>query len=176
MRWGLCLVFAALAISFGACSRSGAASHGPGAPPDPNLGPVVSEDGLFSFQAPKGWTVERNPQLDYPTCVGPRGPGGDVPSIVPGQEGYESVDTFADAVTSNTGDVRIVDKSRFATHQGTTGERIVARKGVGQEVVIYAFAGKNGLLLTFTGSCAPADDDRVRPMFDASMRSLVLEK
>jgi len=173
MRFRIGFVVLGLAVLAAGLSR-GAAAPDP-VRVDPALGSLVRQEGLFTFQAPKGWKVATGPEHDFPACIGPAQAGGSVPSIEPGQQGYESVDTFAEAVTRNTGDVQTLDKRKFVTDAGVTGQRIVARKGGSQEVVIYAFSGKNGLLLTFTGSCAPVDDQQLRPVFDASMKSLVLE-
>jgi hypothetical protein len=170
MRGASVSLLVALALSVAACSRGGDSGA-----TDSSLGDVVSQSGLFSYQAPKGWAVQENPELDYATCVGPADSDGSTPAIQTNSQGYQSVDVYVKSITADTGGANIVDRGSFTTRAGVTGQRLVIQKD-SQERVVYIFPGKSGLLLTFNCACPAAEDGQFRPQFDASMKSLTLDK
>jgi hypothetical protein len=175
MRSGFLVFLAVLALTLGACSRGGAPGSDSGSSTDSSLGDVVSEPGLFFSQAPKGWAVQEDPELDYATCVGPAESDGSSPSIKTNSQGYQSVDDYVKSITPDTGGAKIVDRGSFTTRSDVAGQRLVIQKD-SQERVVYVFPGKSGLLLTFNCSCPAAEDGQFRPLFDASMKSLTLDK
>jgi hypothetical protein len=173
MRWrrGLFLVSAFVVAG---CSRSSSGTSGSGGSPTPAaaLGDPVSEPGLFSFQAPKGWDTQTSPEQNYSSCSGPAESDGSSPSITVDQQGYQEVDAYVKTYMATLG--ASAEKSSFQTNSGAKGVRVIAKDGA-NETVAYVFPAKNGLLMVFTGKCLSADDSQIRPLFEASLKSLTLD-
>jgi len=174
VNWIRSFAPALAALSMLACSRSSSSDSSP-------LGDTVSEPGLFSYQAPKGWDTATSPEADYSSCFGPTEAGGVNPSIIVTQQGYQSVDNFVKSylaeAASPTAGAKLIDKSSFETSAGVKGVRLVARNEASSpkgEIVSYVFPAKNGLLLVINGICVADDDAQFLPLFDASMKSLDL--
>jgi hypothetical protein len=185
MKWSRrCLLLIALVINLAACSRNpGSDSSSGSSAGSPDLGKAVTEDGLFSFQGPKGWEPQDDPEREYATCVGPPEAGGFKPFIFITPEGNQAVDDYVksqtEKLTGAVGKLTLVDKGSFKTDHGDTGMRLVVRNDSSPrkvESIRYVFSAKNGLLLVFKCQCLSADDAQFRPIFDASMKSLTLDK
>jgi len=147
------------------------------------LGKTVSEDGLFSFQGPKGWEPRDEPEREYSTCIGPPEAGGFKPFIFITPEDNQTVDDYVKTQTGNLtgvdGKLTLVDKGSFKTDHGDSGARMVVRNESSArkvESVRYIFSAKNGLLLVFKCQCLSVDDAQFRPIFDASMKTLTLDR
>jgi hypothetical protein len=127
--------------------------------------------------------VRRFPEREYATCVGPPEAGGFKPFIFITPEGNQAVDDYVksqtEKLTGAVGKLTLVDKGSFKTDHGDTGMRLVVRNDSSPrkvESIRYVFSAKNGLLLVFKCQCLSADDAQFRPIFDASMKSLTLDK
>jgi hypothetical protein len=180
VKWSRCCLLIALVINLAACSRN---SGSDSSADSPDLGKAVAEDGLFSFQGPKDWEPQDDPEREYATCVGPPEAGGFKPFIIITPEDNQTVDDYVksqtEKLTGTGGKPALVDKRSFKTDHGDTGMRLVVKNESSPrkiESVRYVFSAKNGLLLVFRCQCLSSDDAQFRPMFDASMKSLTLDK
>jgi hypothetical protein len=183
VKWSRCLLLIALGINLLSCSRNAGSDPSSGSSGgSSDLGSPVTDDGVFSFQGPKGWNPQDDPDRAYPTCIGPAEEGGFKPSIFITSEGNQAVDDYVKSQTEKLSGInskfKLVDKASFKTDHGETGMRLVVRNESSPrkiESVRYVFAMKNGLLLVFRCQCPSAEDAQFRPIFDASMKSLIFD-
>jgi hypothetical protein len=145
------------------------------------MGPTVLDKGLFSYQAPPGWTVpEMN--LSHPVAVGPM-KNGFAPNIH--VDIKTSSKTVADFVAENLRAVRaafpdfkLIDQRPFSTAAGLDGIRVVITDTVDKfhlRQIFYFFDGGSNQILVISACCLAADGARDTPIFDGSIRTFSLE-
>ena len=144
-------------------------------------GPTVLDKGLFSYQAPPGWTVpEMN--LAHPVAVGPM-KDGFAPNIhVDIKPNAKPMKEFVadnlSAVRAAFPNYKLVDQRPFFTAAGLDGSRVMITDTVGRfhlQQIFYFFDGGSNQVLVISASCLAADGVREAPIFDASIKTFSLE-
>ena len=144
------------------------------------LGDTVSQAGLFSYQAPKGWSVKSTPLSKYDVAVdAPR--NNFVANINVVVEPFP--DSLAKYVSANKQVIaasgiyavfQIVDEQPFETSTGAKGVRLVAKDRLNQQDMqqsFYFFEGSSNNKFVVTASCLTSDGDQYAPIFDASLKT-----
>ena len=144
-------------------------------------GPTVLAKGLFSYQAPPGWTLITSPYCKFPVSLGAKSDG--LNPII-----YVAVRPFPGTLSDCTAALltilraefnrTIVNQQPFATSAGLEGVRIVMRQPthkVNVQSVYYLFDGGGGNKLMIVAGCAASDASRDTPLFDASVKTFSLE-
>jgi len=145
------------------------------------LGNPVTVSGLLSFRPPAGWTQE-----ETSGDLQMRGPvsNGVVPDITvnPGNHGTLSnlKDTFDPSYYDNS-DVRlkVVDQAPFVTSAGVKGMRVHLVDNASPPRVVqysYIFLSPDGQELELACACAPQDAAVYLPVFEASVKTVVIAK
>jgi hypothetical protein len=144
-------------------------------------GPTVLDKGLFSYQAPPGWTVpEMN--LSHPVALGPM-KNGFAPNIhVDIKPNAKPMDEYVAenlrSVRAAFPDFNLIDQRPFSTAAGLDGIRVVVTDTVGKfrlQQIFYFLDGGSNQVLVISACCLAADGDREAPLFDASIRTFSLE-
>lgn len=148
------------------------------------LGDTVSQDGLFSYQAPKGWPMQqKTPWSKYDIPY-------DQERNLAGKYGANIIVTvglypnsLADAVAATkqamSNDTKFtnlvfVDEQSFLTSAGIKGVRIVAKATEGTmnlEHIAYFFEGSSNNKIEVVCTCLADDIEHYTPIFDASMKT-----
>jgi hypothetical protein len=145
------------------------------------MGPTVLDKGLFSYQAPAGWTVpEMN--LSHPVALGPM-KDGFAPNIhVDIKPNARPVSAYvADnmrAAGAAFPDFKLIDQRPFTTVAGLDGIRVVITDTVGQfhlQQIFYFFDGGSNQILVIGACCLAKDGASEAPLFDASIKTFTLE-
>ena len=144
------------------------------------LGDTVSQAGLFSYQAPKGWSVKSTPLSKYDVAVdAPR--NNFVANINVVVESYP--DSLAKYVSLNKQIVaasgvytvfQVADEQPFETSTGSKGVRLVAKDQLSKQdmqQIFYFFEGSSNNKFVVTASCLAGDGDQYAPVFDASVKT-----
>jgi len=145
------------------------------------LGPTVLDKGIFSYQAPPGWTVSEL-TASHPIAVGPS-ENGFAPNIHVdiGPNTKTVKDYVADnlrAVRAAFPDYKLIDQRPFYTAAGLDGIRVVITDTVQKvhlQQIFYFFDGGSNQILIISGCCLVADGARKAPIFDASIKTFSLE-
>ena len=150
-------------------------------------GPTLSTPSLFSYVAPKSWTSQVGPSGamgGFPQAVGPASHNF-TPDITFKTDGYQTVEQFVRTYQPKLVDVdqafpmRLVDKQPFVTAAGVKGYRLhsidVANPPTAEQFS-YVFPNPDGLVFEFACACAPADAAHDGPIFDASMKTVLILK
>jgi hypothetical protein len=183
MRWRHFIVPALVVLSASACSRAGGNSSG-SAEQDP--GPTLSTPSLFSYQAPSGWSSQVAGGLElggFPQAVGPAS-NNFTPDITFITNGHKTVEQFAKMYTPRLVDLiprtypmKLVDQKPFMTAAGVAGIRLHSIDPASPPIAeqfSYVFSNPDGTLFQFACACAPADADHYAPIFDASMKTVII--
>ena len=169
-----------------ACSRAGGDSSGESAGnSSQGLGPTLSTPSLFSYVAPKGWSSQVGPggaMGGFPQAVGPASHNF-TPDITFKTDGYQTVAQFVKTYQPKLVDVdqpfpmKLVDEEPFVTAAGVQGMRLhsidVANPPTAEQFS-YVFPNPDGLVFEFACACAPADAAHDAPIFDASMKTVMI--
>lgn len=149
------------------------------------LGPTVLAKGLFSYQAPSGWSVQETSFSKYPVSAAPRHDGfaANIDVVIEnspkGLDDYVSSSLAAfQGLRSALRHMRIVSRQAFLTSAGLDGVRVEAAALAGSyhlRETFYFFDGGGGNKLTVTASCLAAESTQDVPLFDASLKTLTLE-
>jgi len=145
-----------------------------------DLGATVSQPGVFSYRAPKGWAVKDSPLSKYKVSFDtPKNNfAANINLVV---ESYPK--PLADYVAANKSSIKsvpflqnvlIIDEKPFVTAGGLHGTRLVITDTVGKanlEQTFYFFAGDSDAKYVVTGSCLVDDARQYAPIFDASMKT-----
>ena len=145
-----------------------------------DLGETVSQPDLFSYQAPKGWTVKDSTYSKYKVCF-------DVPknkfaaNINVVLENYSgTLDKYVELNETNLKastmfqNLKIVAQKPFATTDGTAGVRVVVTDTIQNfdlQQVFYFFSGSSDNKFVVTASSLVADGDTYAPIFDATLKT-----
>jgi hypothetical protein len=143
------------------------------------LGDTVSQAGLFSYQAPKGWAVKSTPMSKYDVAVdAPQNNFAANINVV--VESYPK--SLTDYVSLNKEMIpsspythfEIVEEQPFETSTGAKGVRQVVKDTLGKlnmQQIFYYFEGSSDKKFVVTASCLDGDGDRYTPIFDASLKT-----
>ena len=150
------------------------------AKPGDSLGDTVSQAGLFSYQAPKGWSVKSTPLSKYEVAVdAPR--NNFVANINVVVESYP--ESLAKYVSLNKQYVaasgvytvfQVADEQPFETATGAKGVRLVAKDQLNKQdmqQIFYFFEGSSNNKFVVTATCLAEDGDLYAPIFDASVKT-----
>jgi hypothetical protein len=180
MRWRHFIALTAGAFLAASCSQSSAGSA-------QDAGPTLSTPSLFSYVAPKGWGSQVGPSGamgGFPQAVGPAS-NNFTPDITFKTDGYQMVDQFVRTYQPNLVDVdqpflmKLVEQKPFVTAAGVKGYRLHSIDTANPptaEQFSYVFPNPDGLVFEFACACAPADAAHYAPIFDASMKTVVILK
>ena len=147
-------------------------------------GPTVLEKGLFSYQAPPGWTVQQENFSKYPVSTAPRRNGFAANIDVVIARNSQSLDDYVRstlAALRSSGalrDVRMVERRPFSTAAGLDGLRVEVAALAGSYQLrefLYFFDGGSANKLVVTASCLESDAARDALLFDASLKTFSLE-
>jgi hypothetical protein len=142
------------------------------------LGDTITIPGLISYRAPNGWSQEEtnaSPQ--------PRGPisNGVVPDITFNPTNHGSLDDFVTNFQPELFDsgqsLKYLDKTSFVTAAGVKGIRcrcVDPTNTITQ--YSYVFLSSDGQQLELACACASVDVKVYLPVFDASMKTVVIAK
>ena len=148
------------------------------------MGETLKEDGLFSYQAPKGWTIKETLVSKYKIALAPSHNGftANINVVVQPYPG-----SLADYVTANKQALtttpvfthfQIRDEKPFTTSAGANGVRLVANDGLGKQdmrQIFYFFAGSSNQKFVVTASALAADADLYASVFDASLKTFSVQ-
>jgi hypothetical protein len=154
-----------------------------------DAGPTLRTPSLFSYQAPPGWTSQVAGGLalgGFPQAVGPASHNF-TPDITFITDGYHTIDQFAktyqphlvDLTLTQMFPLKLVDQKPFVTAAGVKGVRLHSIDPANPptaEQFSYVFPNPDGLVFEFACACAPADAAHYAPIFDASMKTVVILK
>jgi hypothetical protein len=142
------------------------------------LGHPVTATGLLSFQPPAGWTQE-----ETSGDLQMRGPvsNGFVPDITvnPGNNGSLSnlQDTYQPELYDTGASLKIVANTSFTTAAGVKGVRLQEVDATGKVTQYsYIFLNSDGQELELACACATMDAKVYLPVFEASMKTVVIAK
>jgi len=142
------------------------------------LGNPVKAWGLLSFRAPAGWTQE-----ETSGDLQMRGPvsNGWAPDITvnPGNNGPLSdlKDTYQPELFDNGASLKIVANTSFTTAAGVKGVRLQEVDATGKVTQYsYIFLNPDGQQLELACACATVDAKVYLPVFEASMKTVVIAK
>jgi hypothetical protein len=145
------------------------------------FGQTVLDRGLFSYQAPPGWTVPESSDA-HPVAVGPMKDGFAPDIHIDIRPNTKTVKEYVAAkvraVRTAFPDFKFIDERPFSTTAGLDGIRAVVTDTVGKfrlEQVFYFFDGGANRILVISARCLAADGARAAPIFDASIKTLSLE-
>jgi hypothetical protein len=120
----------------------------------------------------------------FPQAIGPAS-NNFTPDITFKTDGYQTVDQFVATYQPNLVDVsqpfpmKLVDRKPFVTAAGVKGMRlhsIDVQNPPTAEQFSYVFPNPDGMVFEFACACAPADAARYAPIFDASMKTVLILK
>lgn len=150
-----------------------------------DLGDMVSQADVFSYQAPKGWSIRDTGMSKYKISF-------DAPKNSFAANINVVVETYpkplADYVEFNKSTIKsvpllqnvlIIDEKPFTTAGGLQGVRMVITDTVGKadlEQTFYIFAGDSDTKYVVTATCLIGDARHYAPIFDASMKTFSLEQ
>jgi hypothetical protein len=147
-------------------------------------GPTVVQPGLFSYQAPPGWTVQESPVSKYKISLAAPVNGFAANINVVIENAPVSMNDYVTAslngLKSATAlqDVKILSQEPFTTAAGLAGQKIVVTdtmNKIGVRQTFYFFDGGSDNKLVITASCAQPDGAADAVLFDAAMKTLTLE-
>lgn len=175
MRWNYLMALGAGLLFLAAGSRSDAA---PNQMVPKGLGNPVKVPGLLSFQPPAGWKQE-----ETSGDLQMRGPvsNGWVPDITvnPGNNGTLTnlSDTYEPELYDTGAKLKIVKNTSFVTAAGVKGVRLQEVDATGKVTQYsYIFLSPDGQQLELACACATMDAAVYLPVFDASMKTVVIAK
>ena len=173
MKIAIALLAACLALAWG--TSSGQAQ---------TLGDTVSAPGVFSYQAPAGWSVKDVAMSKYKVCCDAPKDGVTANINVVVQPYPKSLADYVAfnkeqlKATSALQNVIIVDEKPFTTAGGLAGTRLVITDTVFRtnlEQTFYFFAGNGDAKFVVTASCAVSAAQGYAPTFDASLKTFSIK-
>ena len=147
-------------------------------------GVTVSEPNLFSYQAPKGWTLKSLPSATYKAACDIKGDNiGAVITVEMDKKAGSLQDYSQQSLANNKklfaeAKIEIGTPQPFDTISGIKGIRVpIALSANGNSIpfIDYFFEGKSDAKLTVSCSCPVADKDRYASIFDAAMKTFTLQ-
>jgi hypothetical protein len=155
----------------------------PAASPAPDLGDVVSAPGVFSYQAPKGWSVQDSSVSRYKVAMDERRDDfaaninvatDSYPNSLPE---YIKLSKEQLAATPAIQNAKVVEEKPFATTSGLEGVRVTVldtAKNIALQQVFYFFEGSGDAKYVVVCTSLAGEGARLEPTFDASMKSFTL--
>jgi hypothetical protein len=143
----------------------------------PNL---VSQPGLFSYQAPAGWAVKASPMSKYPVALDAPQNGYSaninvVAESFPGSlKDYVAANKTALSSSKLFANVRFAHETAFQTASGLSGVRLVVLDTIGQlnlRQSFYIFPGHGDQKFVVTASSSADDGEKNSPIFDAALKT-----
>jgi hypothetical protein len=148
------------------------------------MGPTIAEPGVFTYQAPKGWTAKSMAVSRYPLAF-------DMPvnnfaaniNVVV----ESTAKPLADYVAMNKAmllsspmfvSLQVMSDDPFVTTAGTKGDRVVVKDAMGKmnlQQTFYFFQGSGNNKFVVTATCKVGDGDHYAPFFDLSMKTFTPE-
>ncbi len=145
-----------------------------------DLGDSVSQPGVFSYQAPKGWTVKDTAiskykiSFDAPKNNFSANINVVVESYPKSLSEYVELNKTALKTAPVFQNLQIIDEKPFETSSGVKGTRLVVKDTMGKvdmQQIFYFFEGASDAKLVVTASCLVGDGDHYTPLFDASLKT-----
>lgn len=144
------------------------------------LGDTVSQPGIFSYQAPKGWAVKDTAISKYKVAFdAPKNNFAANINVV--VEPYpKSLSEYVELnktqlkATPIFQNLQIIDEKPFETSAGVKGTRLVVKDTLGKinmQQIFYFFAGASDVKLVVTASSLVGDGTTYAPIFDASLKT-----
>jgi len=146
-------------------------------------GETVSEPGLFSYQAPQGWSVKTTPISKFKISFDAPKNGFSANINVVAEVSPGSLAKYVDAneailkATPMFQNLEVLDQKTFTTAARVAGVRVRVRDSVGNAHLLqtfYFFPGAAETKFVVTASCLAADGDAYAPIFNASMKTFSL--
>jgi hypothetical protein len=144
-----------------------------------DLGDTVSEPGVFSYQAPKGWTIQSTQMSKYKVCLDKAKDGfaANINVVTEAYSGtlekYVELNKAAIKGSAFFTSVEFVDDKPFVTSSGANGIRVTANTVLGKlnlRQSFYFFDGASSKFVVTTSSLI-GDGDKYAPIFDASLKT-----
>jgi hypothetical protein len=145
------------------------------------MGPTIASPGLPTYRAPKGWTATHLIS-GYPQAAGEK-THHFTPDITFVTHGYQPLADYVKTYQPHLVDIdfvyllKLVDQQPFVTTAGFKGVRLHSIDATHRPVAeqfSYVFSSSRGMVLEFACACAPADAAHYAPIFDQSMKTVVL--
>ena len=175
MRWRH---FIAVGLGLGFLATGSPSEAAPNQMVPKGLGNPVTAWGLLSFRPPAGWTQE-----EISGDLQMRGPvsNGVVPDITvnPGNNGSLSdlKDTYQPELYDTGASLKIVANTSFTTAAGVKGVRLQEVDATGKVTQYsYIFLNPDGQQLELACACATVDAEVYLPVFETSMKTVVIAK
>jgi hypothetical protein len=145
-----------------------------------DLGDTVSQPGVFSYQAPKGWTVKDTSFSKYKISFdAPKNKfSANINVVLETAPG--TLAKYVDANKTNLKaspmfqNLHIVEEKPFTTTAGATGVRLVVTDTLGNtdlQQIFYLFEGAGDTKFVATATSLVGDGSHYAPIFDASMKT-----
>jgi len=145
---------------------------------------TVVAPGLFSYQAPPGWTAQDSPISKYKVSFAPPVNGFAANINVVIDKAAMSLNDYVTASLSQLKatpmlvNVKVVSQQPFQTAGGLDGQRVVVTDAMGKmdlQQTFYFFDGGSNAKLVVTASCLSSDGAADAPLFDAALKTFTLE-
>jgi hypothetical protein len=145
---------------------------------------TVSAPGVFSYEAPAGWTVENSAISKNPIArdAPHNGFAANLNVVIeqyPGTlDDYVAANMKAISATPLFVNFNVVEQKSFTTASGVRGARVVADDKLGKvdmRQTFYFFAGSSMNKIVVTASSRAADGDHFAPIFDAAMKTFTVQ-
>ena len=145
------------------------------------LGDTITIPGLLSYQVPAGWSTDTETNAS-PQARGPIS-NGVVPDITfnAGNHGTlkNLADTYQPELWDTSESLKIIEQKPFVTTAGVKGVRLKEVESSTPSRVTqysYIFLSSDGQLLELACACATVDAAVYLPVFEASMKTVVIAK
>jgi hypothetical protein len=145
------------------------------------LGETIRIPGLISYRVPAGWSTDTETNAS-PQARGPVS-NGVVPDITFNPGNYGALSKLADTYQAelwDTGEsLKIAEQTPFVTSAGVKAVRLREVEASSPSRVTqysYIFLSSDGQQLELACACATVDAAVYLPVFDASMKSVVIAK
>ena len=144
------------------------------------LGDTVSQPGVFSYQAPKGWTVKDTAiskykvSFDAPKNNFAANINVVVETVPKSLAEYVELNKSQLKSTPIFKNVQIIEEKPFTTTAGIKGIRLVVKDTLGtvdMQQTFYFFEGAADTKLVVTASSLVGDGDHYAPIFDESLKT-----
>jgi hypothetical protein len=139
--------------------------------------------GGYSFAPPKDWTLKEFPGMKYQFAFGPAA-NGFAPNINCVDEAFNgTVDTYANENLKSLQAIfqgfKKISQVTFKTEAGVSGVKLVTtseQQKMALRQTFFFLDGPAGKKLVFTCSCLAEGGEKLDPVFEASIKTVKLEK
>jgi hypothetical protein len=141
-------------------------------------GRTVLAKGLFSYQAPAGWTTGESPLSPYPVSSEGFGQPHEASIRVNIEASPRNLPDYVDrwlkALRDGPDHAHILDRRPFVTAAQLDGVRVVTEiRNLRQ--ILYFFDGGSGQIIVVNACCLIRHAGHDTPLFDASLKTFSLE-